>query len=151
MLNTLPKPSARTGITADVVDYAQCKTSIHAVRQAVFVNEQQIPAVLESDELDPISHHVLAFWGDLPVGTGRLTPTGQIGRVAVSQTFRRIGVGRCIMETLLATAQQQRHEQVSLAAQHHAISFYERFGFYSEGRQFIKLGIQHVMMHKALF
>lgn len=137
-------------VWAEVVDYETFHLEIHSVRQAVFVSEQQIPAAFERDSHDPVSQHVLAWYGDNFIGTGRLTPTGQIGRVAVFQDFRRRGVGRCIVETLLGVARQKRYHQVMLAAQHHAVPFYEKLGFHSEACFFEELGIQHIMMRKHL-
>lgn len=149
-MTTLPIAYARDGITASVVDYLECRAVIHGIREAVFVYEQSIPARFELDEYDPISHHVLASWQENPIGTGRLTPEGRIGRVAVSREFRRQGAGRRIIETLLESAKQQHLQQVMLAAQSHAVPFYEQFGFCREGYWFEELGIQHVMMRKPL-
>jgi len=150
MVSTLSKPLLHRAIATEVVDYVTHQAIIHSVRQSVFVFEQSIPADLEIDQHDFTSKHVLACWEGMAVGTGRLTPDGQIGRVAVIRPFRRRGVGRCMMEVLLQVATQQRHPEVMLAAQCHAIPFYERLGFRQQGTVFQKLGIAHVMMYKRL-
>ena len=93
---------------------------------------------------------MLALQEGSAVATGRLTPDGRIGRVAVARSLRRQGVGRCVMEKLLGVARHQSHREVVLAAQHHAISFYEKLGFHREGNDFENLGITHVMMRKEL-
>lgn len=150
MLSTLATPIARPEIATTVVDYTRYKTSIHAIRTEVFVHEQKIPLELEVDELDRVSQHVLALYDGRPIGTGRLTPTGRIGRVAVAQHLRRQGVGLCIMQQLLALARQNRHREVVLSAQQHAIAFYEKLGFQREGEEFLEVGIVHVTMRKRL-
>ena len=67
---------------------------IQYVRNAVFVVEQQIPPEVEFDELDPQCHHFLVRDAQYrPIGTGRLSPEGKIGRIAVLNEWRRQDVG----------------------------------------------------------
>lgn len=148
MVTTLAFPVTRPEIITKVVDYTFAKTFVHTVRTEVFVHEQKIPVELEIDNLDLVSQHVLAMYDGYPVGTGRLTPHGRIGRVAVSRPLRRQGVGLRIMEQLLALARQHHHREVVLSAQHHAVEFYEKLGFECEGDLFLDVGIWHVTMRK---
>ncbi|MBE7386216.1 MAG: GNAT family N-acetyltransferase [Leptolyngbya sp. SIO1E4] len=150
MVSTLSKISTQHVIKISTVDYFANQRAIHLVRHAVFVCEQFIPADLEIDRYDPVSQHVLALFEGHAVGTGRLTPDGRIGRVAVAKHLRNQGIGRCVMEELLEVARQHRHHEVVLAAQCHAIPFYERLGFYQEGHVFKELGIKHVTMRRTL-
>lgn len=150
MVSTLPALSNQQTVIIDIADYATHKTVIHSVRHTVFVYEQSIPAHLEIDHHDPRSIHVLAWWEGQAVGTGRLTPDGQIGRVAVAKLWRRQGIGRNIVQVLLDVANVRRLSGVRLAAQYHAVRFYEKLGFYQQGCVFQEFGIQHVMMHKTL-
>ena len=150
MLTTLPIPVAQPEITTKVIDYSFDKALVHAVRTEVFVNEQSIPVELEVDHIDPISQHVLATYEGSPVGTGRLTPQGRIGRVAVARPMRRQGVGQQIMGQLLELAKCSNHREVILSAQHHAIEFYEKLGFKCEGEAFLEVGIWHVTMRKQI-
>lgn len=151
MVTTLPAPVTQPEIITKVIDYDRGKPLIHQVRTEVFVHEQNVPADLEIDHLDGISQHVLATYEGHPVGTGRLTPQGRIGRVAVSRPLRRQGVGQQIMEQLLELAQRNHHREVVLSAQHHAIAFYEKLGFECEGEAYLEVGIWHVKMRKHLF
>lgn len=151
MVSTLSKSIALPLITTEIVDYRTHRSLIHAIRTEVFVDEQSIPAELEIDEDDWVSQHVLAWYDGQAIGTGRLTPTGRIGRVAVSRPIRRQGVGFCIMQKLLEVAKQNDFHEVVLAAQHHAVKFYEKLGFAPEGDIFMEVGIAHVMMRKRLF
>ena len=70
-----------------------------AIRTAVFVDEQKIPAELEWDAADATAVHAVAFnrFG-LAVATGRWLDvdagTAKIGRMAVAQPLRGSGVGR---------------------------------------------------------
>ena len=63
-------------------DLAAC----HAIRRAVFIEEQAVPEDLEIDDLDGEAIHLLAVTGGRAVGTARILlagETGKIGRVAV--------------------------------------------------------------------
>lgn len=150
MASTFAFPVTRSEIMTRVVDYALAKPLVHAVRTEVFVREQNIPIALEADSLDRVSQHVLAMCEGCPVGTGRLTPHGRIGRVAVVRPLRRQGVGLRIMEQLLKLARQNNHREVVLSAQHHAVEFYEKLGFEREDEAFLEVGIWHVTMRKRL-
>jgi predicted GNAT family N-acyltransferase len=148
--NTVALPKLQHPITASVVDYGAYREDIHRIRQAVFVKEQHVPTWFETDCLDPLCRHVIAHWDDWVVGTGRLTSAGCIGRVAVAQPLRRKGVGRQIMAVLLDEAKRQGRSHVTLAAQCHAIPFYEKLGFYCDGSSYPHVGILHVTMRKPL-
>jgi predicted GNAT family N-acyltransferase len=150
MPSLIASPIESSTLLTHVVDYHTHCQDIHTVRQSVFVNEQAIPQHLEMDAYDPLSDHVLAWWNGQAVGTGRLAPTGRIGRVAVQRSLRRRGIGLQIMTTLLQIARQQRHTEVFLAAQLHAVQFYQKLGFQTEGAVFSELGICHVTMRKSL-
>lgn len=150
MVSTLARAATLPLITTSVVNYSIYESLIHSIRTAVFVDEQHIPAELEVDEEDQVSQHVLASYSGEAVGTGRLTPSGRIGRVAVARPVRRHGVGFCLMQKLLEVARQNNHHEVVLAAQLHAVKFYEKLGFYRKGEVYIDVGIPHVMMRKVL-
>ncbi|MGF1459070.1 MAG: GNAT family N-acetyltransferase [Leptolyngbyaceae cyanobacterium] len=150
MSSILATPQLQSAINTEVADYTADKSLIHAIRFTVFVQEQNIPLELEIDNYDPVSHHVLAFYGNVPVGTGRLAPSGKIGRVAVVRPWRRKGVGLQLMRRLFEVAKQNYHDEVVLSAQRHAIKFYEKLGFQSEGDEFLEVGIAHVTMRKQI-
>lgn len=125
--------------------------ALRAVREQVFLVEQQIPPGEEWDALDAKSHHVLARDREgRPIGTGRLTPQHMIGRMAVLAEWRGKGVGEAIMHVLLEQARALRYPLVDLHAQSHAIAFYAKLGFASYGDEFDECGIAHRMMRMTL-
>lgn len=64
-----------TGFRTDAVEYASAAADLHAVRHAVFVIEQGVPATLERDTADPHCLHVLARdAAGVPIGAARLVP-----------------------------------------------------------------------------
>jgi predicted GNAT family N-acyltransferase len=124
--------------------------ALRRVRHAVFVTEQQVPEYEEWDDQDPLSVHVLATLNREPVGTGRLTPTGKIGRLAVLSEFRGRGIGARMLRMLLAEARHRDLREVYLHAQVTAVPFYTKFGFVAEGEEFAEAGIPHRRMRLRL-
>lgn len=128
-------------------NWEQDRADLRLVREQVFIVEQQVPVEEEWDELDPICQHVVAFDGnDHPIATGRLTPEGKIGRMAVMPDWRGHGIGAAIMAALLEWAEEIGWQRLALHAQTHAQGFYAGFGFQPQGERFMEAGIEHVMM-----
>lgn len=141
-----------------------------AVRRAVFVQEQNVPIEIEIDEHDgdpeTISSalHVLGRSATgTAVATGRLLlnpsepgtaevdrPPAHIGRVAVLASYRHHGWGRALMEALQKLAREQGYPRVDLAAQLHALAFYEHLGYLAHGPVFLEAGIEHREMSLRL-
>lgn len=135
----------------EAIDYATGLDDLRAVREMVFVQEQQVPLEEEWDALDPLCRHVIARDAcGQPVGTGRLTPEHKIGRMAVLQPWRGRGVGDALLVALMGQAREQGWAQVSLNAQVAAESFYARHGFVPHGPRFMEAGIEHQAMRRAL-
>lgn len=134
-------------VTVRTADWACDQEAIRAVRQAVFVVEQGIPATLEWDGTDGSCVHVLACTpAGLAVATGRLAPEGRIGRMAVLPAWRCQGVGRAVLACLLRLAASRGLSDVFLHAQRDAAGFYSRQGFRQNGAPFVVAGIEHVRM-----
>lgn len=120
---------------------------LRAIRRTVFIEEQGVPEELEWDGLDEHCRHALALApGDVPIGTGRLTPDARIGRMAVTREWRGRGVGSAILQALLKEAQAAGCVLVELHAQVHALQFYGRHGFTARGPEFLEAGIPHRAM-----
>ncbi|PWT74281.1 MAG: GNAT family N-acetyltransferase [Proteobacteria bacterium] len=124
---------------------------LRAVREAVFVREQSVPIELEWDGMDGECLHVLAIdQAGRPIGTGRLLPDGHIGRMAVLPQWRHRGVGGAILKELIEAARERSLAEIVLNAQTHAQGFYARFGFVSEGAEFLDAGIPHRTMRRPV-
>lgn len=121
------------------------------VRDRVFIDEQHVPREDEEDEFDAGARHVLVRDSDgNPIGTGRLTQTQVIGRMAVMPEWRGRQVGTLMLDTLVEQARAFGYRQVRMHAQTHAIAFYVRRGFVQEGEEFEECGIMHFHMHRQL-
>lgn len=142
-------PEALTVRVADADDL----TAARAVRRAVFIDEQGVPAALESDAADQIATHVVAERGGVIVATGRLLAAGevgQVGRMAVRAPERGTGVGARMLRRLEIEARRLGLHRIELHAQLNAAGFYDTQGYRPEGDTFIEAGIEHQLMGKDL-
>jgi predicted GNAT family N-acyltransferase len=143
--------SPDAGFHVEPADWSTDRDALRAIREAVFIREQQVPIEEEWDDLDPDCRHVLARdTAGRAIGTGRLTPLRSIGRMAVLADWRGRGVGAALLQALVDQARALRWECVSLNAQVQAIGFYQRFGFRAEGDTFMEAGIEHRTMSRTL-
>jgi predicted GNAT family N-acyltransferase len=128
-------------------DWSRDEDALMAVRTAVFVVEQGVPAEMERESRDTTANHLLAFAaGGRPVATARLLPDGQIGRMAVLADWRGRGLGTALLRQLVETARRRGLPRVFLHAQCRAEAFYRREGFVPEGGVFDEAGIPHRKM-----
>jgi predicted GNAT family N-acyltransferase len=128
-------------------DWASMQAHAKPIRLEVFVQEQNVPADLEMDDMDAVCIHAVAYGGDgKAIGTGRLLPDGHIGRMAVLRSARGTGVGGALLQGLMAMAQERGDEHVMLSAQTHAAEFYLAHGFAAKGDVFYEAGIPHIEM-----
>ncbi|MEO8086388.1 MAG: GNAT family N-acetyltransferase [Bacteroidota bacterium] len=119
-----------------------------AIRQEVFVVEQQVDKSEEYDEFEQSSIHYLVFVDDKPVGTARwrITKDGiKLERFAVLKEYRNAKAGRTVllkvMEDVIPLGRK-----IYMNAQITAMKFYEREGFVAEGEMFVEANIQHYRM-----
>lgn len=126
-------------------------SAVYALRREVFVIEQGVPEELEVDEDDKVAAHLAALSDGRVIGTLRILRnerTAKIGRMAVSASSRKEGIGRGLMEFAAAAASRDGAEEIVLAAQFTAREFYRKLGYIEEGAVFDDAGILHVMMRK---
>ena len=124
--------------------YALCR-----LRVDVFVVEQECPyPELDGRDVEPATVHL---WFDVAgevAATIRLLDNGDtraIGRVATAPGFRGAGLAARLMEEGIALA---GNVPVTLGAQAHLESWYERFGFRRSGEGYVEDGIPHVPMRR---
>jgi predicted GNAT family N-acyltransferase len=138
-------------VRIELGDWEAMRALAAPIRFSVFVEEQKVPAEIELDALDALSLHALAFDAQgRAVATGRLLPDGHIGRMAVLKSERGTGVGTAVLLALMKAARAGGHGEVVLSAQTHAVPFYRRLGFVSEGEVYDDAGIPHIDMRRGV-
>lgn len=129
-----------------VADWQKDNADIRRIREAVFIAEQSVPPELEWDAEDAGALHFLALEGDYPIGTARLLPDGEIGRLSVLKDWRGLKVGDALLNFVIAEAEKRDLKEQKLSAQVYATAFYERFGFTVVSEEFLEAGLPHVDM-----
>lgn len=138
--------------------WTELQAQARALRDEVFLQEQQVPPELEWDAFDAsATHAVLCNRLGVPVATGRLLRdpsdapgVARIGRMAVTRVLRGGQFGSAVLQALLDAARAQGFTEVHLHAQRSALGFYSRFGFAPQGEVFEEAGIAHQAMHMVL-
>lgn len=127
-----------------------------AIREKVFVEEQQVSKEEEYDEFEERATHFLALneKGE-PAGTARwrFTDKGvKLERFAVLKESRGTGVGTALVAAVLedvAAHEQSEGKKIYLHAQLTAVPLYAKFGFEKKGEQFEECNIWHYQMEKS--
>lgn len=121
-----------------------------AIREKVFVQEQQVPRDAEYDAHEPTAKHYLATYEGVPCGAARWRKTDagvKLERFAVLPEFRNKNVGAEVLRLVLQEVQaEQPGQKIYLHAQLPAVNFYKRHGFVEEGDMFTECDIRHFKM-----
>ncbi|MEE3951978.1 GNAT family N-acetyltransferase [Peribacillus frigoritolerans] len=131
------------------------KIAFH-IRKEVFVEEQGFPLEFEFDEYDTLnasSEHILVYYNEKPVGTGRLRVVdglGKLERICILEPYRKFGLGKIILKTLEEIAKEQGITQVKLHGQTQAEGFYKKLGYRTSSDVFMEDGGPHLLMIKEL-
>jgi predicted GNAT family N-acyltransferase len=124
---------------------------LRKLREQVFVIGQRVDPHIEWDGKDKDCSHVLILdKQQQAIATGRLEPSGKLGRIAVIMTWRGKGLGSIVVNQLIEFAKEQGRESLYLNSQSHALEFYEKFGFIPKGHVFMEAGIPHQRMELDL-
>ncbi|MDP3121348.1 GNAT family N-acetyltransferase [Polynucleobacter sp.] len=143
-------------ITIETQSWLEARDTAYAIRYAVFVKEQGIPAELEIDDYDPIAEHALAFVDGECVATARIyldeqdPSKAKIGRMAVLKEFRGQGIGTALLGEAIRAGMLQGASVFELHAQQSAVSFYAKLQFKPDGAIFDEVGIPHQRMRLVL-
>ena len=127
-----------------------------SIRKEVFVEEQGVPLEDEYDEFDKLnehSEHILVYYNERPVGTGRIRWVdgfGKLERICILEPYRKFGLGKVIINALEGIAKEKEISQVKLHAQTHAEGFYEKIGYQTSSSMFMEDGIPHILMIKSI-
>lgn len=118
--------------------------ALKQLRTNVFIEEQAVPAALEWDAYDQSALHLLAWNMEAEaIGCARLLDDYKVGRMAVLEAHRGMGVGMALLQAAIQHAQEARWPHIQLSAQTHAIGFYMKAGFVVNSDEYMDAGIPH--------
>jgi len=137
-------------VKTQTMSWEEARPEAEPIRHTVFVDEQKVPVEMELDDHDPVCVHVVARSDGKAVGTGRLLPDGHIGRMAVLREWRGRDVVSAMLKALMDVARRRGDKEVVLSAQTHALEFYRKHGFVSEGPVYPDCDIPHQDMRRKL-
>ncbi len=149
--NLLAFEAGETMTRLTIGNWSDLQAPTRELRQAVFVDEQQIAAEIVWDDADAAAvHGVVSNRFGQALASGRLLQqapaVGRIGRMAVHQAVRGSHIGRQLLDGLLHASAARGDTEVMLHAQASAIPFYRRSGFVARGEIFVEAGIDHLEM-----
>lgn len=124
-----------------------------AIREHVFIDEQDCPPDEEWDGHDETSRHVLGWVDGTTVATARWRTVAheeeivaKLERFAVLPSHRDQGYGTQLVQYVLDDARRAGFDTFLVHAQAHLKDWYADLGFHSTGRTFEEVGIPHVEM-----
>ena len=129
----------------------------HAIRRAVFVDEQRLfdPDDLDAYDVSGATVHVLGLVDGLAAGTVRLYPLAGEGlwkgdRLAVLREHRHAGIGGPLVRLAVATAGALGGNRMMAQVQVPNVPFFVDLGWSCEGAPTDHLGVLHQLMSIAL-
>ncbi|EMY5505372.1 GNAT family N-acetyltransferase [Bacillus wiedmannii] len=138
-----------------ITELTDLETVFH-IRKEVFVKEQNVPLEDEFDTFDEIGEeckHILVYYNELPVGTGRIRfidGAGKLERICILKDYRKYGLGKVIIQMLEEIARNEQATKVKLHGQTQAEGFYRKLGYETSSDIFMEDGIPHILMMKVL-
>ena len=139
-------------IAKRITDQSELKSAFN-IRRKVFVEEQGVPLADELDKYETSAEHILVYYKDKPVGTGRLRiidDVGKLERICVLADYRKSGLGKIIVHKLEELAYKKGILKLKLHGQTQAQEFYQKLGYHKASQVFIEDGIPHLLMVKEL-
>ena len=130
--------------------WAISEVHLRAVRTPVFIQEQLVTPKFEWDNIDATAVHLLATLNNEAIACLRIIDYHKIGRMAVLKQYRGNGLGAALLLAAVAICKTHGAQQITLSAQTHAISFYEKCGFKVSSAVYQDLHIPHVDMRMEI-
>lgn len=124
---------------------------VNAIRNAVYIGEQECPYDEEYDGNDFAATHLLAYIGDEPIGGLRLrffSGFAKIERLAIRKEFRKSKAAFQLVRASFKFCQKKGYGRIYAHSQARLVDFWHRFGFHEMegGQHFIFSDFDYVEM-----
>jgi len=141
-------------VTYKIVTEEQDLQKVFEIRKEIFVKEQEVSEEEEFDAFDSLDAdcvHILVYYDNKPVGTGRVRAVegvGKLERICILKPYRKYGLGKVIVQSLEEIVLQKGLTRAKLHGQTHAEGFYHKLGYETASDEFLEDGIPHYLMVK---
>ncbi|MEF3329061.1 GNAT family N-acetyltransferase [Oceanobacillus oncorhynchi] len=141
-------------MTYKIVTEEQDLQKVFEIRKEIFVKEQEVSKEEEFDAFDSLDadcNHILVYYDNKPVGTGRVRAVEEVGkleRICILKPYRKYGLGKVIVQSLEEIVLQKGLTRAKLHGQTHAEGFYHKLGYETVSDEFLEDGIPHYLMVK---
>lgn len=125
------------------------KNECMSIRRSVFIEEQNIPEMIELDDSVIKSTNFLAIYDGNFIGTARYRITNlgiKLERFAVLKDYRGVGAGKSLVRFIIKSIKSR--SIIYLHAQEPVIKFYTKLGFTPVGDIFYEADIPHKKLIK---
>lgn len=127
--------------TIEKVNWCHSKRRLKRLRDRVFVCEWRIPRQAEFDQQDSLSDHVLILDEDgIDIATGRITPDGEIGRIAVVSHHRSSDIYDALFTALLTIAKDKALPDIYVQCELEGVDHFQEQGFQTVGSVYMDSG-----------
>lgn len=129
--------------TISQVKWQQAAPLLKNIRERVFVCERRIPKKVEFDKGDRTAYHMLVCddKSQEPIATGRISPQGEISRIAVVMGYRNEKVDKFIMQGLFSIAEKLSLQEVFITSPLEKVSYFNKHGFNPIGSVYMVAGM----------
>lgn len=122
------------------------------LRKSVFQEELGWHCEQDHDTMDAYAFHLVLFFHDVPVATGRITYGGvgkaKLERICVNQRYRHQGIGDGLVKVLDYKASQMGMQYSVVETIPALEPFYSRIGYEKTGEIIQKYGMKLIVMQK---
>jgi predicted GNAT family N-acyltransferase len=122
---------------------------VAAIRNVVYMGEQECPYFEEYDGNDLSATHLLAYMGDEPIGCLRLrffADFAKLERLAIRKEFRKSRAAFQLVRAAFKFCQKKGYGRIYAHSQTRLVDFWKRFGFHvlEGGKNFVFSGFDYV-------
>jgi predicted GNAT family N-acyltransferase len=122
---------------------------VAAIRNVVYMGEQECPYYEEYDGNDLSATHLIAYMGDEPIGCLRLrffADFAKLERLAIRKEFRKSRAAFQLVRAAFKFCQKKGYGKIYAHSQTRLVDFWKRFGFQvlEGGRSFVFSGYDYV-------
>jgi len=125
------------------VKWQQAAPLLKNIRERDFVCERRIPKKIEFDQGDRTAYHMLVCddKNQEPIATGRITPQGEISRIAVVMGYRNEKIDKFIMQGLFRIAESLDLKEVFISSPLAKVEYFTQHKFYPIGSVYMEAGM----------